>query len=224
MMVNPAANKTSLRKNLLALLTLGLGAVLAFAQPPKIAKDLQHRLNDDAVDVIVQFNRPLNANLHDKVLKRGGVLKQELHLVNAASYSLPASALAALARQPEIAYVSPDRRLRSTGRQGVRWANDYHTDSINAAAAWALGLDGTGIGIAVIDSGIADLPDLNKNNVVLNLNIANGGKVSAADQYGGSHVAGIIAGTGKKLERLPLHLHLPGHRSERESDQPARAR
>jgi len=185
-------------KRFLMLCTVILSASLAFAGPRKMAKDLEGKNALDQVDVIVQFTKAPTARHHQKVLSRGGQLKQELGLVKSGAYSLPASALAELAADPDVAYIAPDRPLYSTGN-GLP-VLDYHTDTVNASVAWAQGLNGTGIGVAVIDSGIIDIPDFhgqNGNLVVFTQNFVGGTSGSANDQYGhGSHVAGIIAGTG----------------------------
>ena len=61
------------------------------------------------------------------------------------------NALRALANDPEVAYISPDRSLKG--------ANDYFQETVGADVAQSYGWDGTGIGVAVIDSGISDHPD-----------------------------------------------------------------
>ena len=68
------------------------------------------------------------------------------------------------------------------------------------AAAQQYALDGTGIGVAVIDSGIADHPDLHNtagaSRVVYSQSFLPG-VTSAVDAYGhGTHVAGIVGGNG----------------------------
>src|SRR4029077_9092270 len=66
----------------------------------------------------------------------------------------------------------------------------------------ANGWNGTGVGIAVIDSGVGSVDDLNSDGniqpsrVVYSQSFVNG-DTSTADGYGhGTHVAGIIAGNG----------------------------
>ena len=87
-------------------------------------------------------------------------------------------------------------------------ALDYHTDTVNAPYAWGLGLDGTGFGVAIIDSGILDVPDLHgagpgdsgKSRIVYKQNFTSLNLLDANDQFGhGSHVAGIVGGSGKNL-------------------------
>jgi hypothetical protein len=79
-----------------------LGASFAFAGSPKVAKDLQGKSPSDRVDVIVQFTETPTARHHQKVVSKGGSLKGVLSLVRAGSYSIPSSALAALAADPEV--------------------------------------------------------------------------------------------------------------------------
>ncbi len=173
---------------------------MAFADSPKISKDLAGSNGSAPVNVIVQFNHAPTTLYHQKVLSLGGALRRELALVNAGAYSIPASALPALAADPDVVYITPDRPLRSAGNGSPTAVLDYHNETINAPTAWSWGLNGAGIGVAVIDSGITDLPDLDSNVVSL---IAFSqdftGSGSAADQYGhGNHVAGILAGNGAK--------------------------
>lgn len=170
-----------------------LSASLAFAgSHKKLSKDLEGAKVSSQVDVIVQYTQVPTARHHQKVLSRGGKIKRELGRFKGGAYTISASKLADLAADPEVVYISPDRPLHNASTAG---SLDYHTGTINAPAAWAQGLNGTGIGVAVIDSGIAPNSDLNPNNVVYSQDFT--GLGSAVDQYGhGTHVSGIIAGDG----------------------------
>ena len=176
--------------------------VSLFAQQhSKLAPELRSVSRQPLVDVIVQFTRTPTARHHQRIVARGGTIQRELRLIKAGSYSVPGSALTSLAHDPDVAYISPDRPLFSTNNGSPTAVLDYHTDSVNAPAAWTQGLNGSGIGVAVIDSGIIDIPDLHGQNnlVVFSQNFVGGTSGSANDQFGhGSHVAGIIAGTGNK--------------------------
>lgn len=177
-------------------------AGLTFCASPKIAKDLENADPGANIDVIVQFKQAPTAAQHKKVTDRGGVLKTTLSVVKAGLYSIPAGKLADLAGDPEVTYVSPNRSL--TG------SLDYAGPTVGADIALKNGFDGSGVGVAVIDSGITDHWDLRTGDANVNSSKAgksrivyeesfvpansNGAKTTK-DEYGhGTHVAGVIAG------------------------------
>src|SRR3989442_6946667 len=136
----------------LALLTLTtlLAAGLSFAdgKKHKLSKDLDALKgghNRATVDVIIQFNQTPTAAHHQKVQNKGGVLKTNLDFIKGAHYSVPVEALDALADDPDVAYITPNRR--------VRGSLDHAVTAVNGDLAYASGWDGTGVGIAVIDNG-----------------------------------------------------------------------
>jgi serine protease AprX len=180
---------------LVACLTL-LTATRALAGSPKLAKDLEAMDAADQVHVIIQFKQAPTERHHQKIRDRGGVVRGKLDVIKGGAYTLPASALNDLANDDEVAYISPDRKV------GVLLDNT--AAAVNAAAAWQAGYNGTGIGVAVIDSGIApsDLfmtgatPGTGQNRVVYNQDFTTDtsrGDLDLSDAYGhGTHVAGII--------------------------------
>src|SRR6266700_8415531 len=126
---------------LLALITL-LAAGLCLADGKhRLSKDLDALKgghNGATVDVIIQFNQTPTAAHHQKVQAKGGVLKTNLDFIKGAHYSVPAESLDALADDPDVVYISPDR--------DVSGSLDYVTTAVGANVAWNVyGLDGTGI-------------------------------------------------------------------------------
>src|SRR6266436_1290870 len=170
----------------------GLLAGTLYADRHKVSKDLVDELGQPgAVDVIVQYkNDPSDADIA-KFTAKGAKLKDHLKRFSAASFTAPAATIDALSDDPNVVYVSADRQVSAQF--------DYSEQAINAPSAWQIGLDGSGVGIAVVDSGVSQHDDLEQANShksrVVYHEILNGRK---GDEYGhGTHVAGILAGNGK---------------------------
>ena len=187
------------------LLVLGglvlLADCVASATPLRLSSDLTSRNTSDQVDVIVQYRQSPTLLQHQRLLQRGATLKLEFQSLNARAYRVSPSALAELEADPNVLYVSLDRAVHSTAVSSPAPLLDYHSDTTNAPAAWAQGLDGSGIGVAVIDSGVDDIPDLHGAafEVAYSQDFVPSPGRFAGDLYGhGSHVAGIIAGNGNK--------------------------
>ncbi|HEU5110252.1 MAG TPA: S8 family serine peptidase, partial [Micromonosporaceae bacterium] len=74
---------------------------------------------------------------------------------------------------------------------------DDSVPQVGAPQAWAAGYDGTGVRVAVLDTGIdATHPDLDQGKVIAEANFSD--DADALDHFGhGTHVASIVAGTGE---------------------------
>src|SRR6476646_9515214 len=131
---------------LLAILTVSLAR-----SGSKVAPDIGSATGSMR-NVIVQFRHTPNTTDHQKVHARGGALRHEWPAIHAAGYAVPADALSRLAADPDVAYVSPDRE--------VKGSLDYSEETINAAIALQSGFSGKGIGVAILDSGITTVDDL----------------------------------------------------------------
>src|SRR5579872_4639520 len=132
-----------------AVLLIALLASLSFAGP-KLAPDLPGDPNA-TVDAIIQFKTPPTKQ-ELKQIGPYGQMKKIFQGINAVNVQLTMSAMQALENDPNVTYISPNRT--SIGML------DIVTATVNAPAAWQLGLDGTGVGVAVIDSGITPKDDL----------------------------------------------------------------
>jgi len=185
------------RLALLALITLlAAGLSLADGKKSKLSKDadaLKGGHKGATVDVIIQFNQTPTEAHHQKVRNKGGALKTKLDFIKSGHYSVPTEALDALAGDPDVAYITPNRP--------VKGSLDHVVSAVNADLAYASGWDGTGVGIAVIDSGVSSVYDLNADDnqssrLVYSQSFV-AGDSSTGDAFGhGTHIAGIVAGNG----------------------------
>lgn len=132
------------------------------------------------------------------VRRLGGRVGRRLPLINGFTARIPADAVEALRRQPGVRSVTLDRRLkvRSTDTTGVDPAVplDVAASSIGAST---LPSDGTGVDVALVDTGVADVPDL-AGRVIDGPDFSSDAADPAKrhlDAFGhGTHMAGIIAG------------------------------
>ncbi len=192
---------------ILILLTAGLS--FADGKKHKLSKDVEDLKSGPSattVDVIIQFNQAPTQAHHQKVQDKGGVLKTKLDFIKGAHYSVPVEALDALADDPDVAYISLDRPLRG--------ALDTTVATVNGGYAQTLGLNGAGVGVAVIDSGVADTPDLHTASgsykVVYSQSFVPN-DTNTGDPFGHStHVSGIIASSGASSTGANYYRHFVG--------------
>jgi serine protease AprX len=162
----------------------------------KFSADLQQRAGANGmVDIIVQYQQ-MPGSSHLKAMQDGGAtIKSKLHTIHGVAMRVPASMLPVLAKNPNVAYITPDRPV------SLASSNEDYTTAIEKDLAVAqFAFNGNGIGVAVIDSGIADHPDLHNANgtsrVVYSQSFV-AGDTTTSDKYGhGTHVAGLVGGSG----------------------------
>jgi serine protease AprX len=124
----------------------------------------------------------------------GGKLGRQLSTISGQVAVVPNVALRLLAANPLVERISLDRDVVGTAeRTGL---------TVGAASVREqLGYDGSGVGVAIIDSGITswhdDLTDAGVGQRVVRFVDVRSGEGAPYDEYGhGTHVAGIIAGNG----------------------------
>ena len=175
-----------------ALLSL-LSPAWAAAGPGPVAKldlVLRQRLSAPRQMARVIVQTADVATVEALVAGLGGRTGRHLAGIGAVVAEVPETALGTLASARVVRTVSMDRRLRGTLERtgttiGARWVTE------------TLGVDGTGIGVAIIDSGVTRAhDDLGGNRVVQFVDFVDF-QPQPHDGYGhGTHVAGIIAGNG----------------------------
>ena len=178
---------------------------------PRIATLAAHRPSAP-VQAIVQFNAPVTpakaesdaAGVHGRVIGN-------LPIIHGLALSLTAAQARALAASPDVHAVSlnttiateslpfhmiPGQSLSTSELQTT------YDQTIGVLPLWKVGVTGTGVGVAVVDTGVdGALPDFATKNHggsrVVASAVANADATTATDSYGhGTDVAGIIAGNG----------------------------
>ena len=170
----------------------------AAAATTKFSADLNDHVGQDGMVTVIVQHRQMPASAHLKEMQgRGAVIRSKFQSIHAVTMHIPASMVEELAKDPNVLYITPDRTQKMTANP----ATEEFATAIQAdLAASQYGLDGTGIGVAVIDSGIAPNSDLNNasgvSRVVYNQSFVPG-DTTTSDKYGhGTHVAGLIGGNG----------------------------
>jgi serine protease AprX len=161
---------------------------------------------EQTVAIIVQKANH-GANLAAQIEKMGGEITQELTIINAFAAIMPARAAVELASSPHVRWVSLDAPMVEASCvdcvTSASLVNNY-VKSVQADKVWNLAtpLQGQGIGVAVLDSGVNYQTDLytlmGRNRVVASVSTQDGYNQSTFDGYGhGSNVAGIVGGNGR---------------------------
>ncbi|HEX2444464.1 MAG TPA: S8 family peptidase [Vicinamibacterales bacterium] len=199
-----------LSKHLAALLVSVLCAAPAFAGAAgdlKLDEPLRVRARSPrgTVRVIVQTAGGAAVERSARLVSRlGGRPGRRLSALRAVSAEVPESALAALAADGQVRKVSLDREV---------WPTMDRTGATIGAPAVreALGVDGTGVGVAIVDSGVTGWHDdlgfgplawfqdwTGTGQRITHFADFVGGYPDPYDDYGhGTHVAGVIAGNGE---------------------------
>src|SRR5260370_16321590 len=131
------------------------------------------------------------------VLDVGGTVLAQYHLINAVDASIPTAAESLLAALPGIT-VTPDVPVSvqsATESTGPHAPSDAFLSQTGATRLALTGDTGQGVTVAVLDTGIDNLPDFSRR-LVGGVDLTTGNNPHQ-DTYGhGTFVAGLIAGNG----------------------------
>lgn len=140
----------------------------------------------------------------------GGTVTHDLAVINAVGARLTASQGRALAARPGVARVYSDRALRSNGHAPTT----YYPALSEASRLHAEGITGSGVTVAVLDTGYYPFASLNENGktdrvlaqydaILDSLRIVKGARKNiplATDDNGhGTHVTSIILSSGRDV-------------------------
>jgi subtilisin len=139
--------------------------------------------------VLIGFNKTPGPSEQALVRSHNGLIKHSYHLVPAIAASIPQVAIDGLMRNPNVTIVEPDIKVYAVDTE---LDNSWGVKRIGAGTAHDAGNKGSGIKVAVIDSGVdTSHPDLTVNYVG-GYDFVNDDD-DPMDDYGhGTHVAGTI--------------------------------
>ncbi|ANF22178.1 S8 family serine peptidase [Thermococcus piezophilus] len=167
---------------------------------PGLFKKIQGMNWNQDINTVIMFNSPADRDRAVQILKiMGAEIKYSYKIIPAVAVKIKVKDLLLVAGMIDPGFFGNSRL------SGVRFIQeDYKVQAadstsvaqIQADAVWNLGYDGTGIVVAVIDTGIdANHPDL-QGKVIAWYDAVNGKTTPYDDNGHGTHVAGIVAGTG----------------------------
>jgi subtilisin family serine protease len=176
-------------------------STIAAKSTRKVAPDLDaamKKVGNDSLPqgrVIIQPSptAPRNA-ISAKLASLGGRVRQTYRNLNLISAELPLSRVRELEADAAVAWISTDRTVQATGFvEATTGAAQSRTLKSGAT------MDGAGIGIAIIDSGVyashSAFASLTRSNSILYSKDFTGAGIGSDDLYGhGSHVATLASG------------------------------
>jgi serine protease AprX len=191
---------------------------------PRIAT-LAQKHPSTAVQAIVQFNAPVSETKAQADASAHGRIIGNLPIIHGLAVATTAAQARALATNADVHAVSLNTTVTPQslpaghlpmmpGSQSVSGdqVQTTYDQTLGVTPLWKFGVTGTGVGVAVIDTGIdGALPDFattnGRDSRVIVTAVDNSHATTATDGYGhGTDVAGIIAGNGANRPGSdPLH-------------------
>jgi serine protease AprX len=176
---------------------VGLSTARAsLSEPKRLAHiDSDVRASTDAHPrVIVRYKAGAESTVQERLRRRGHQPSRRFRRINAFGLQIDRVDIDALATDPEVVGISSDAPVRGHASDSSVYQPDGQ--QLRQTLAITKTLTGSGVGIAVIDSGIAWTPDLER--VVASYDFTTPSTWWGRwDEYGhGTHIAGLIAGNG----------------------------
>lgn len=129
-------------------------------------------------------------HIRDHITELGGKIKYELPFIGAMAVELPTKSVNHVAQHHRVEYVHDDSKVFKS--------MDVATLAVHSKLVNESGYSGKGIGVAVLDTGVALHDDLVKpsNRIIAFKDFINDRSRPYDDDGHGTHVSGIVAGNG----------------------------
>jgi serine protease AprX len=190
-----------------ALVVATLAVLVVAAAEGAVPREASARPDGTAsVRVIVQKRAGAGLAPELAVRRLGGQVTRALPIIAGFAATVPAAAADGLAGLPGVRAVTPDDSVRVQGTASSGGIRSVYPKVVKADAAWKRGVTGSGVTVAVLDTGVAaNLPDLAGRLVQVTDDLSGqvtpcknlSGELDCNDRYGhGTFIAGLVAGNG----------------------------
>ena len=170
-------------------------------------------VDEGPFDVIIRADAGMLDQVRDEVSSFGGIITLDLSIINGFAASIPEAVSSAVSTIPGLASIIPDVGVTLNGYRDddhivAPPIADLTTNVLDLDRLWRRGITGEGIGVALIDSGVAPVGGLDADGKILNgPDLSFDGpfqSVRHIDVFGhGTHLAGIISGHDPDLPDRP---------------------
>jgi serine protease AprX len=178
--------------------SLGSGPATALLPPP-----------DPPVKVIVQLWDGADTTARLAVAAAGGTVTADLPVVNGFAATVPQSAVPNLGSLAAVRFVSPDTPLHFQEAMPDGGPASVHKDVLGVEETQSAGLRGGGVGVAIIDTGVAAVEPVASRLVPVNgqpcKNFSN--EAGCSDSLGhGTFIAGLVNDVAPDANLLAVKL------------------
>jgi serine protease AprX len=212
-------NAIALRIDRRIILAVGLALALVFSLTPSLQASTSAiaptpvfidadvlSSTSEAVHIIIQKWNPFDRTSERAVEDMGGTVTKQLPIVNGFSATVPGDATEGLSQLPGAKFISLNRPVHPQGTStDSNKLKSVYPKVLRATKMWQQGYTGAGVTVALIDTGVTNVPDLNGRVRPIYdhmtgewspcVNLTN--EDHCDDSYGhGTFMAGIIAGNG----------------------------